>query len=214
MKTFLLTFLGLTLLGLASYFNFEPGIISAASSTGTTTVTLIVTSEISVTPDATIAMSPNIATTQDTSIGSGNFVVKTNDAAGYTMSFRASSTPALHDAANSFADYTDSGSPEAWSVGAGAYEFGFSAYGTDVSDGTWDAGQVSCGSAGADSLTSSVKWRGFTGTTPITGVASRSTVTDRVGVTTTLCVAAEQGNSVYAPTGTYYATIVGTATTQ
>lgn len=214
MKTFLLTFFGISACALVSFLNFEPGIIGAASSaTGTTTVTLIVDSQISVTPDATIAMSPNINMTQDTSIGSGNFVIKTTDTNGYTLSFRASTTPAMRNGSDSFTDYSDAGSPESWSVTAGAFEFGFSAYGDDV-PASWDAGQTSCGSAGADSLTSSVKWRGFTGVTPITGVATKASETTRAGSTIVLCVAAEQGNSVNAPSGTYNATVVGTATTQ
>jgi len=214
-KIFLISFC-LSILALAIFINFEPRISTAASDVATTTVTLIVASEISVTADATISMSPNISMSQDTSIGNATFNVKTNDTAGYTMSFHASSSPALRNADDSFTDYTElvEGTPESWSVATGAYEFGFSAYGTDVDNGTWDGGNSSCGSAGADSLSTSVNWMGFNSTTPVTGVATKSSETSQVGEDTVLCVAAEQGDSVFAPNGTYNASVVGTVTTQ
>ncbi|MFA6171760.1 MAG: hypothetical protein WCW77_03815 [Patescibacteria group bacterium] len=215
MRIFLLTFFGLTALALASYLSLEPSITSAASSIGTTTVTLVVESEIAVTPDATITMAPNVTLSQDSSVGSGTFNVNTSDANGYTLSFKASTTPAMRNGVDSFADYGEGveGTPESWSVGAAAYEFGFTAYGDDVNTGTWGAAGA-CGTAGADTLSSTMKWMGFNGTTPVAGVATKSTPTAPTGSNTEICVAAEQGDSVSAPSGTYNATIVGTASTQ
>ena len=216
MKKFFIILLAVSAAAVLLFFSLEPRLTVADSSVATTTVTLVVSSEISLSASSTIAMSPNISMSQDTAIGSGNFNVKTNDTAGYTLSLHASSSPALNNSDNSFADYTEAveGTPEAWSVATGAYEFGFSAYGADVSDATWDSGISSCGSAGADSLTTNVKWMGFNGTTPVSGVATKNSETSQAGSDVVLCVAAEQGDSVYAPSGTYYATIVGTATTQ
>lgn len=206
----------LSIIAVVFFVSFEPSISTAASDIATTTVTLVVDSEISVTADATISMVPNVSMSQDTSIGNATFNVKTNDSAGYTLSFHASTSPALRNADDNFTDYTEEaeGTPEAWSVADGAYEFGFSAYGTDVDDGTWDEGQSSCGSAGVDSLTTSVKWMGFNGTTPVSGVASSGAETSQAGTDTELCVAVEQGDSVFAPSGTYNASVVGTVTTQ
>lgn len=215
MKLFLATFLGTTAIGLTMFFNFEPGLTLAVSDTGTTTVTLIVMSEIAVSAGASIDMAPNLGMTQDSSIGSGVFTVQTTDAGGYTLSFNASTTPAMRNGTDNFDDYSEilSGTPENWSVEGGVYEFGFSAYGDDTDTGVWGAGGE-CGTAGAETLSSTLKWRGFTGTTPVAGVAVKDLPAGGAGAATTICVAAEQGNMIYAPSGSYSATIVGTASTQ
>jgi len=215
MKQIVISFLSLSLLAIFFFIGFEPIISEAAEDTDTTTVTLTVDSEISVTRTGTnITMSPNITMSQDASLGNTTFNVKTSDTAGYSLSFKASTSPALASVSDSFTDYTETAelTPETWSVAADAYEFGFSAYGDDVPV-AYGSGS-SCGTAGADSLTSDLKWLGFNGTTAVTGVASNSAQTSRTGTDTILCVAAEQGNSIYAPSGTYSGTITATATTQ
>jgi len=216
MKQVAIISIALTIVALAMFVSLEADLSKAATSYATTTVTLIVDSEITLTASATVAMWPNISLSQDTSVGSSTFNVETSDTAGYTLDFSASTSPALHNGTNSFADYTEGveGTPESWSVDASAYEFGFSAYGGDVDDGTWDSGATACGTPGAEDLTSSLNWMGFNGTTAVTGVASSASETSQDGTNTVLCVAAEQGSNTQAPSGTYVATLVGTATTQ
>ena len=172
-------------------------------------VTLNVETGITISDGADVTMSP-LGITSDTSIGETSWIVKTNNVSGYNLDVKASTAPALANATDSFADYTEAvlGTPETWSVGSGDYEFGFSAYGDDVADGTWGAG-VDCGTDTTIS-TNNLNYLGFK-TTDKT-IATRSSVTPNLGVETNICFAAEQ-KDVYAPSGTYTATITATAVT-
>ena len=183
--------------------------VSAAVDTDDVIVTLDVTAGITISDGANVTMDPNIGIVSDSSIGSSSWLVKTNALNGYTLAVKASTTPALKSGTESFADYTEgtSGIPEAWSVGVGDKEFGFPAYGTDTTTGTWGTAQ-SCGAAGIPDAAQ--YYVGFT--TSDKTIATRALVTPTAGITTTICFAAEQ-NAVYAASGTYTATITATATT-
>lgn len=183
--------------------------VSAATATDDVVVTLDVTAGITISDGANVTMSPNIGVVADSSIGSSSWLVKTNALNGYTLAVKASTTPALQSGAESFADYTETvpGTPEAWSVGAGAKEFGYSAYGTDTSTGIWGTA-ATCGAAGVPDA--SQNYVGFSLSDKT--IATRATVTPNTGITTTICFAAEQ-NAIYAASGTYTATITATATT-
>jgi hypothetical protein len=196
------------LLAMFSYPVFEP--TQALAVTDNVDVTLTVDSGISITDASNTSMSPNISISNDTSTGSTAWTVITNDNAGYTLSVKATTTPAMHNGTDSFADYSEavSGTPDAWSVDSGNYEFGYSAYGTDTPTGTWGSGG-SCGSG--DPGATSMNYVGFS--TSDKQVASRSTVTPYAGLATTVCFGAEQ-NTVFAPSGVYVATIVATAVVQ
>jgi len=172
-------------------------------------VTLDVDSGISISDGAAITMAPNISITADGSIGSSSWLVITNGVSGYTLAVKASASPALVSGGNSFADYTEAvaGTPDVWSVGSGDYEFGYSAFGTDTSTAEYGT-TATCGSAGAPD--GSMKYEGFA--VSDNTIATRAGVTPSAGITTTLCVAAEQ-NTIFAPSGTYTATITGTAVT-
>jgi hypothetical protein len=170
--------------------------------------------------DSTISMTPGdditldaLSMDQDTAVGTSAWTVTTDDAAGYALSVRTATSPALQDGATAevFADYTEGvpGTPETWSV-SGAYEFGFSARGTDVSTGVWGSDTDCVESANVPS--GDLKWRGFNGTTDVE-IATRGTRTPGSGLMTHLCVATEQ-EGVFAPSGTYTATITATAVAQ
>jgi hypothetical protein len=192
------------------YIGFEPQIANAVQATDSVLVTLDVDSGISITTPADVTMAPHIGVASDGSIGSVVWTVKTNVAAGYTLAVKASSSPALVSGGNSFADYTEAvaGTPEQpFTVASGDKEFGYSAFGTDTSTGTWGVA-ASCGSSGMPSATQ--KYVGFT--TSDKTVASRASVTPTAGIATTVCFAAAQ-NNIYAAAGTYTATITATATT-
>ena len=173
-------------------------------------VTLNVETGITISDGADVTMSPSLGITSDTSIGETSWIVKTNNFSGYKLDVKASTAPALANATDSFADYSETvlGTPETWSVGSGDYEFGFSAYGDDVADGTWGTG-VGCGTHTTIS-TNNLNYLGFK-TTDKT-IATRNSVTPNTGVQTNVCFAAEQ-KDVYAPSGTYTATITATALT-
>ena len=204
---------GIGALTLMLVFPFvEPAVLLAQSANDQIIVTQSVTSGISISSPSDINLTA-LSTTQNSAVGSATWTVTTNNQAGYTLDVEASTDPALQDSgtSESFADYSEAvaGTPETWSVSS-AYEFGFSARGSDVSTGTWgtDADCI----AGADIPSTTLKWRGFDGTTDIE-IASASSETGTSGTASTLCVATEQ-DSVFAPSGTYTATITATATVQ
>src|SRR3989344_1958823 len=123
--------------------------VSAATANDDVIVTLDVTTGITISDGADATMTPNLSIVSDSSIGSSSWLVKTNAALGYTMAVKASTTPALESATSSLANYTETvlGTPEAWSVGVGDKEFGYSAYGTDTPTGVWGTA-ASCGAGG------------------------------------------------------------------
>jgi len=210
------TLISLLMFIFGGYAFLEPLETEAVSSSASTTVTLTVTEEISLTPPSAITMSPAITMSQNSSIGTGNaWNVKTNAQAGYTLALKDDGTPALQDATTGETFSDASSTPSTWGFSAGqacngtTLCFGFSVYGNDVNTGTWGS-DTTCGSAGVPSA--NLNYRGFSGTTDIT-VASSNTETSTSGTNTVLCVAAQQ-NGVYAPSGTYTTTITGTATTQ
>ncbi len=169
-------------------------------------------SSISISTGSDIALTA-LSISQDTAVGNSAWTVTTDDSAGYSLSVDASSDPALQDSGTSeqFTDYTEStpGTPEQWSVSS-AYEFGFSARGSDVSTGTWGT-DTDC-IAGADVPSAGLNWRGFDGGADIE-IASRTSRTTPSGIATTICVASEQ-SGIFAPSGTYTATITATAVAQ
>ncbi|NTV44886.1 MAG: hypothetical protein HGA67_04355 [Candidatus Yonathbacteria bacterium] len=166
-------------------------------------------SSISISAGSDITMTA-LSMAQNSAVGNTSWTVITDDAAGYGLSVHASTDPALSDVGTgeSFADYTEStpGTPETWSVSS-AYEFGFSARGTDVSAGTWGTDTDCLNTADVPSAT--LKWRGFDGVNNVI-LAGSSVRTLSTGTGTTLCVATTQAG-VFAPSGTYTATVTATA---
>lgn len=195
------------------FVSLEPSSTSAV--TDDVVVNLTVTSGISITSPADVTMSP-LSVTTNTSTGHAIWNVKTNDTDGYTLAVKASASPAMVSGGDSFADYTEAvaGTPDAWSVNASTYEFGFSALGSDVVNVNTDeyaaTGVTTCDDGAASTtINTTLKWEGFT--TSDETIATDSDPTPTAGVDTRICFAAEQ-NTVYAPSGAYSATITATAT--
>lgn len=182
----------------------EPTTVTAATATDDVIVTLTVDSGITITSPSDVTMSPHMGISADSSIGTAVWNVKTNHAIGYSLGVKASSDPALVSGTNSFADY-QTGAPTVWAPSASTYQFGFSAFGDTVPTATWGTG-ASCGATGVP--TSTLKYKGFTTTNAV--IATQATPTTPSGVDSTVCFAAAQ-NGVYAPSGTYTATITATA---
>ena len=184
------------LLVMGSYLVFEPEEVRSATATSSIEVTLSVTEEITLSPPlSAIAMNPAISVSVSQSNGSGDWNVKTNATAGYDLKFHASTTPALKSSANEFANATADNVN--WGTGSGeacqgvTLCFGFKVSGTDAAAGF-------------------LNWSGFS-TSPKT-VATRGSATPVAGINTTMDVQAEQFG-VFAPSGSYSADIIGTATT-
>ncbi|MFH0846070.1 MAG: hypothetical protein V1851_01575 [Patescibacteria group bacterium] len=200
----LVLFMGLVFGG---YAFMEPYLVSAAEATDSVIVTQSVVAGITISSPSDITLTA-LSLTQNTAVGSAAWTVVTNNQAGYALTIKASTAPALRDSSTSetFADYTSTGK-ETWNV-TNAYEFGWSAYGTHVTGHGTDTDCI----ATADVPSATLKWEGFDGTTPIQ-MASSTSETSMAGTASTLCVATEQ-DTVFAPSGTYTATLTATATTQ
>lgn len=190
---------------------FEATVVNGAADNDDVNVTMSVTEQISIDSPADATMTA-LNITNDQSTGSATWTVVTNATAGYTLAVHGSEANAMQNQTTPGEDFTDytvavANTPEEWSV-TNAYEFGFSAHGNHVPDGTWGAGS-SCGSG---TVPGDLNYRGFNATTNIQ-VASSSTETSQAGTASTVCFAAEQ-DTVLAPAGEYTAVVVATATTQ
>ena len=198
---------------LVGFFGFslvEPATSTAQSTASTSfTASLTVDEEISVTDGGDISMSPNLGLGSDTSTGNTTLTVETNADAGYTLAVQAGNDPALQGdgGQDNFADYSPSttNTPDAWSVDSSSKEFGYAAYGDDVSG--FNNGS-SC--SDNDPANHDVHYEGFATTDE--DIASNSGSTANGGNSTTFCVAAEQ-NGVEAEAGGYTASLTATATT-
>jgi hypothetical protein len=195
------------------YFAFatiiEPYFLNAQSAADEAVVSLTVDTGISITSPADTTMTPNLGVAQNSSVGTTTWVVTTNALNGYNLQIKASSSPAMKHTASStisFANYTEAvaGTPETWSVDGGTYQFGYSAFGGDVL--TAFGTGTNCGASGVPTATLNYR---HASTSNIT-TANRTGVTTTSGATTTVCYAAGQ-NGVFAPSGTYNATITATA---
>ncbi len=155
---------------------------------------------------------PTLRLVQNTGVSSTTWTIITDDPAGYSATVYATVSDACSDrdgggaidalcdveTGESFADISVSKQP--WEV-SNEYAFGWSAYGDDVTGHGIDADCM----AGVYNVPSdSLLWQGFHSTTAYQ-IASSTTRTEPGGTTTTLCVATEQ-DTVFAPSGTYYAT--------
>ena len=175
------------------FAGFEPTLSSAATDTDDVLVNLTVSSTISLNSPSDV----NMGTITGTGSVTGNAVwtVITNNSAGWKLEVEASTTPAMANGGDTFADYTETveGTPETWSIAASASEFGLGATGTYI-----------MAKYGAD------KYMGFNGTTneEVSTQASETTGSD-----TTVIFKAEVGASKTQPTGNYSATVTATATT-
>jgi len=192
---------------LYGYATFEPLKVIAVEDADEIIITQSVTAGITISSPSDISLTP-LTLIQNTAVASTTWNVITNNQAGYSLTIQASAAPALKDntTLETFADYTSVGK-ETWSV-VNAYEFGWSAFGNDV---TGHGTDTDCAST-YDVPSTTLLWEGFDGTSPIQ-FASSTSETNQAGTETTLCVATEQ-DIVFAPSGTYYATTTATATTQ
>jgi hypothetical protein len=163
---------------------------------------------VEVTAPSAIALFPDLESLGgDFSTGSGDWHVLTNNNAGYSLSVRAASTPALAATSDSFADYDPSGSdPDyAWDLAPTESFFGYSPEGDDTVDRFLDNG-VSCNTG--TSNTADRCWDGFS--TSDTAVASGAADNYPTGADITLKLRAEVGASRTQAVGSYQADIIVT----
>ena len=145
-----------------------------------------------------------------TSNGNTSVTVTTDGAAGYTLTLKASSSPALvTGTGDSFADYTPAslGTPDfSFSIASSDSEFAFTPEGTDIASKFKDDG-AACNTGSGDTADSC--WYNLS-TSPET-VSSRASGNHPDGVATTLKFRVQSGSSHIQPNGVYTATTTLTA---
>lgn len=175
--------------------------VSAATSTVNTSTTgagaavgltypveLTVTSELTLSCDtATSSMGSILGMSGGTAVSSRACVVKTNNYVGWTMTTKASTTPAMQNVATPAYSLPDAAlTPASWSAPvASTSKFGFNVTGNHSNTGS-----------------ANVLYAGFNGTTTI-GIASSTLPTSVTGETINMNYKAEVGSSASQPTGLY-----------
>lgn len=186
------------------------------------TVTQTITSEISFLTNANnVTMSGSIAgVTGGTSYGTTTVVVSTNDSSGYTMTIKASSSPAMqaNSQGGSISDYSPStaGVPDyAFSAaGAGAHKFGFSVSASttaDLAQKFKDNGSNTCNTGSSDTNGSGSCWMGLSTTATSTILTSGETTAS--GSTSSVYFIVSVGSNSGLAEDTYVATATLTAVT-
>jgi len=166
---------------------------------------------ISVSP-ATITLTPNIGgLTGGTANGNGTWTIKTDNAAGYNLNIKASTSPALHFGANNFVDYTpaSAATPDYnWSLAGVNSEFGFSPYNSASQVAKFKNDNSNCDTG--SNITDSQCWFGLTTTNE--QIVDKTSRTTTAGEDTKINFRAEVNSSAgFQIAGNYIATIVVTA---
>lgn len=159
---------------------------------------------LSMTAASDVTLSPAIGgVTGGTSNGSTSFTVTTDNPAGYTVTIKASSSPALISPLDSFTDYgAPASSPDfAFSISSSASAFAFSPEGTDITASFKDNGSV-CGAGSSDA--SNACWAGLS--TSAQTIVNRTSANHTSGTLTTVKFRAESGSAHVQVAGTYVAT--------
>lgn len=202
---------GLSLVITMAGFLFVPTLepMFAQAVTDSVIITLNVTSGITIDSPADASMSTALGVSQNTAVATTTWNVKTNNALGYTLALSASTNPAMQQSATATITDFNVGVPMTWVATSSNAYFGYSAFGTDTSTGTWGTGAVCSTGANAHAISTTLKYRGLS-TSPGTTVSTRAATTTPSGINTTVCYAVEQ-NGFYIPSGTYTATVTATA---
>lgn len=142
--------------------------------------------------------------------GSSTWNIETDNPAGYELSIRADTSPAMTFDVNSLADYTPSfSSPDySWNTPAEESRFGFSPEGQDILNSFMDNG-VSCGVGALDTVDAC--WTGFSTANQV--ISRTATPNYPTGASTTLKFRAEVGANKAQQKGSYRANITVTAVT-
>src|SRR5581483_3691828 len=153
------TTLVIAVLAFFSYGALEPQFAKAV--TAQVIVTLNVTQGISLSNSGDTTMSTALGITQNSAIATSTWTVITNDSAGYTLAMTSTGTPAMQMSPTptfSIADYQKA-APSIWVATSGSAYFGYTAFGTDTSTGSWGTG-AACG-ASANGTSTTLKYQGL-----------------------------------------------------
>lgn len=165
---------------------------------------------LSLTVPGATAMSPTInGAIGGTANATISLNVKTNNATGYALQIKASTTPALKSATDSFADYVPAGAdPDyAWLIVSSTSAFGFSPEGADIVTRYKDDGLACNQLAGGD--TPNQCWDPLS--LAYNTISQSSAANLPSGTDTAVVFQAEAGAAAGQPDGTYTATAIFTA---
>jgi hypothetical protein len=142
--------------------------------------------------------------------GTLSWVVTTDNTAGYSMTIKSTTTPALKSALDSLSDYSTAGADPDYNFNNPATDssFGFSPEGTEVISRFKDNG-VAC-NIGTNETTGKC-WDGLSTTPKV--IAGSTTSNHPTGATVISRFRAESGANHIQTSGVYSVTIVATATT-
>jgi hypothetical protein len=176
-------------------------------------ITQVVTSEITISAPGNVIMSPAISgMTGGTANGGATWNVKTNNAAGFIMKIKASTSPALTATGDSFADYTQTSSdtPDfAWNIDNDASEFGYTVEPAIAGD-TYTTFRDNGNDCNTGLLNTADKcWAAFN--TDDATILSRFSSTSSSGEDVLVKMRAQSGPSRHQISGDYQATITVTA---
>lgn len=163
---------------------------------------------LAVSSPGNVAMVPSLdGVAGGTSNGSAIWQVQTDNPAGYEMSVRAATTPALKSGEESFADYSPSyDDPDfSWNTPDSESRFGFSPEGDHVIASYLDNG-LSCNTGAGE--TSDACWNGFSASDQV--IARYTSPVYPVGASTTVKFRAEVGAQKIQEQGSYQANITVT----
>ena len=165
-------------------------------------------SYIAITSPSDLALSNIGGIAGEGSEGTVSWQITTDNGAGYTMSIKTTTTPALTSALDSFADYLPSGSdPDyAFSIASSTSAFGFSPEGNDTNSRFKDNGSI-CNTGSGE--VSAKCWDGLS-TSPKT-IAGKTSNNQPTGSTVSVRFRAESGSGHIQTSGNYSASIVVTA---
>ena len=165
---------------------------------------------LSMTSAADVTLTPAIGgVTGGTANGSTAVTVTTDSVAGYELSIKASSSPALSSMLDDFTDYTtaSAGVPDyTFTIVATSSEFGFSPEGDDIYSKYKDNGSA-CNTGSGD--TSDKCWESLSTTNEL--IAKSTTANHPNGIQTTIKFRAQSGSSHIQIAGDYTATTTITA---
>jgi len=158
----------------------------------------------SVTPAANVTMSPSIpGLTGGTANGQTSLTVTTDSPAGYTATIKASASPALNSAFDSFADYVPAGADPDFTFtnASDASSFAFTPEGTDIANRYKNLG-ATCGVGATD--TADACWDGVS--TIDKAILNRTSANQPLGTTSVIKFRAASGSSHVQLDGVYVAT--------
>lgn len=212
-KKFLALFLIISFLATVGFQFLEGDVVLAASSAATTTVNLTVTGGLTMNCSSSLNLGSISGITGGVVSSTFQCNVVDNNSSGFSMTIKATNTPAMSNATNSFPDYATTSDPVDydWTVMAATSGFGYTVSSSVSADAaTAFKNNGSACNQGGGSNDGIHCFAGFT--TVAKTIINRSSASGASGENEVIRLKAEAGASASQPTGVYTANLVVTVT--